>query len=165
MRSRAERVTRPTPRVRRSDVPLYRYGWLAWVWRAFIAAGLALGGLLLLTSVATLNPLLLVGALALIGPSLFFGVVLVVSADRRDDGTLEIGTLLFGRRRIHPSRLGPPVVRVLYRTIYANLSAPRVWVSVKGGLPLYFDLLGRIVNRQALLAAIGLRAAEIQRAQ
>lgn len=135
------------------------------MWRAIIAAGLALAAPLVVAGVVTLNPLLLVGALALIGPSVFFGVVLVVSADRQDDGMLAIGTLLFIRRRIDPSRLGPPVVRVLYRTIHATLNAPRVWVPVKGGLPLYIDLLGRVVNRQELLAAIRLRAAEIQRAQ
>lgn len=144
---------------------LYRYGPLAWVWRVLIVVGLGLGAVAGAAGLLTLNPLLLVSATALIAPALFFGLVLVVRAEQRKDGSLLVSTLLFVQREIPASRLGRPTVRVLYRTIHANFSAPRVWVPVKDGLPLYFDLLGGIPNRQALLAAIRLRADEIARAE
>jgi hypothetical protein len=146
-------------------VLLYRYGPLAWVWRALIAFGFGLGTMASLGAVLMLNPLLLVAAVALIGPALFFGLVLVVNAERLEDGSLLVSTLLFVRRTIRPDRLGRPTVRVLYRTLYADLSAPRVWVPVRGGLPLYFDLLGTLPNRQKLLSTLGLRADEITRAR
>jgi hypothetical protein len=151
--------------VRRFDVPLYRYGPLAWFWRGCLVAGVIGGLLFLVTSAATLNPILALGGLALIGPSIFFGLSVVVSADRLDDGCLEIATLFFWRRRIAAVRLGRPFVRRRYRTLYADLDAPRVWVPVKGGFPLYFDLLGQVVNRQELLRAVRLRADEVQRAE
>ena len=145
-------------------VTLYRYGAIAWFWRALIVFGLVLGAVFVAASVRMPSALMMVAAFALIGPALFFGTALVVRADQCADGTLEIWTLLFWRRRIDPSRLRPPVARILYRTIHANLNAPRVWVPVKGAPPLYFDLLGQIVNRQALLAAIRLRADTLRRA-
>lgn len=144
---------------------MYRYGPLAWVWRGCIAFGLALGGLAAIGTVLTLNPLLLVAALALLGPACFFGVVLVVRVEGEPDGTLRIDTLMFVRRRISAGRVGRPTVRVKYRTLYADLTAPRVWVPVKGGLPLYVDLLGDIRDREAFFAAIHLRADELRRAE
>lgn len=144
---------------------LYRYGWLAWVWRVLIAIGLGLGAVSFAAGILMQSGLMAVAAFALIGPAAFFGVVVVVRADRHDDGTLEIWTLLFWRRRIHPTRLRQPTVHIIYRTIYTNLHAPRVWVQVIGGPPLYFDLLGQIVNRPALLSAIRLRADTIRRAR
>jgi hypothetical protein len=33
-----------------------------------------------------------------------------------------------------------------------------VWIPVKGGWPIYFDLLGTIPDRQAFLSALKMRA-------
>ncbi len=142
---------------------IYEYGPAAWLWRIVIAAFLALGGVFLISGV--LQPLMWVGACALILPALFFGVVVVVRADLMDDDVLDVWTLLSIRRRVARHRLGVPRVRRTYRSLYGNLSAPRVWVPVRGELPLYFDLLGRVPDRQALLRAIKLPAAEISRAE
>ena len=144
---------------------LYRYGGLAWVWRGLIAFGLFLASGFLITGLASWSLWLFVGGLALIAPSLFFGAVLVVQADKTAGETLEIRTLLFFRRRIELSRLGAPVVRRKYHDAVLDFDAPRAWVPVKGSLPLYFDLLGQIPDRQAFMKAVGLSSAALRVAE
>jgi len=144
---------------------LYRYGALAWVWRAFIAFGLLLASGFLFTGLASWSLLLSVGGLALVAPALFFGTVLVVQADKIADKTLEIRTLLFFRRRIELVRLGSPVIRRKYRDAVMDFDAPRAWVPVKGSLPLYFDLLGQIPDRQAFMKTVGLSSATVRAAE
>jgi len=146
-------------------VTLYDYGPMAWLWRCMILLFGALASLFLVGGLSPLNPLVMGGAIALLAPAVFFGTVLVVRADRGDGGGLEIQTLLFWRRRIARDRLGAPRVRIKYRTEHTDLSAPRVWVPVKGGWPLYFDLLGRIPDRPAFLAAIKLSASAVRVAE
>ena len=144
---------------------LYKYGVLAWVWRGLIAFGLLLASGVLFTGLASWSLWLFVGGLALIAPSLFFGAVLVVQADKTVGETLEIRTLLFFRRRIELSRLGAPVVRRKYHDAVLDFDAPRAWVPVKGSLPLYFDLLGQIPDRQAFMKAVGLSSAALRVAE
>ncbi len=140
---------------------LYDYGAFAWLWRAMMLAFIALG--IVFLGVWLASPALwpLVAAFALLGPTAFFGTTVVVAADRLEDGGLDVQTLLFVRRRVAAPDLGAPRVRVRYHSLPYSLSAPRVWIPVKGGLPLYFDLLGHIPDRQRFLSAIGLRAREI----
>ncbi len=144
---------------------LYKYGVLAWLWRLFIGAGVVLAVGFLTAFVASWNLWPLVGALALAAPTIFFGTVLVVRADRINDDTLRVETLLFFRRRIAVGRLGAPSVRRKYQDEAGEFNAPRVWVPVKGALPLYFDLLGQIPERQAFLKTIGLSAAQLRSAE
>lgn len=163
---RGEVAGRLFPRGRPSHhMTLYKYGMLAWVWRGFIAPGLIMAAVFLAEFLASWNLWLLVGALALIAPSVFFGTVVVVRADRTNDNTLEVQTLLFYRRRIAIARLGSPVVRRKYEDVSGDFNAPRAWVPVKGGLPLYFDLLSQIPDQQAFLKAIGLSAAALRSAE
>lgn len=124
-------------------------------------AFIALGGVFLTIGLASPAVWSLVAALALLGPTAFFGTVVVVAADRLEDGRLDVQTLLFVRRRVAAADLGAPRVRIRYHALPYSLSAPRVWLPVRGGLPLYFDLLGHIPDRQAFLSTIGLRASEI----
>ena len=142
---------------------LYEYGPAAWLWRLAIAVFLTLASVFLF--VGLFNPFLLLGALALIAPAIFFGLTVVVRCDRWEEDGLDVRTLLFVRRRIPRDRLGVPRVRRTYQSLHGNLSAPRVWVPVRGELPIYFDLLGRMPDRQALLAALKITAAEIRRAE
>lgn len=144
---------------------LYYYGPAAWFWRALMLLFAGLAAVFLVAGVLALEPLALLGAAALFGPVVFFGTVVVVRAHRLDDGSLDIETLLFVHRRITSSRIGVPRVRVNYENLPSNLRAPRVWVPVKGALPIYFDLLGNIPDRQAFLAAVNLRADEVSRAR
>jgi len=125
---------------------IYRYGWLAWIWRVGISLFL-IGGTFFLV-VGQNAPWLLLGAAALLGPSLFFGAVVAVQADRQEDGELRIWTLLFWRRRIRPEQLGRSRLRNLYHGDHTQFYAPRLWVSVRGQMPVYFDLLGEIPNRK-----------------
>jgi len=136
-------------------VNIYKYGTLAWVWRGFIAMGVILAAIFLAASVASWSLWPFVGAVALAAPSLFFGLVVVVRADLIDGQTVLIRTLVFYPRRIALDRLGPSRIRRTYVSDSVEFDAPRVWVPVKGGLPLYFDLLGQIPDRQAFLKAIG----------
>ena len=143
---------------------LYIYGPLAWVWRLLILFGFMLGAGALWASIAMSSAVLVMGAFALLGPALFFGMVVAVRAEQVEDGALIVRTLLFVSRRVGPAGLGPPRVRIWYESLPGPLHAPRVWVPVKGGPPLYFDLLAHIPDRPALLAALGLRADEIRQA-
>ena len=140
---------------------IYEYGALAWFWRVPMLAFVLLAVLCLYAWSESLAVWVLIAALALLAPTAFFGSVVVVTADRLDDGDLDVRTLLFLRRRVRTSDLGAPRVRVRYHSLPYRLYAPRVWLPVKGGLPLYFDLLGRMPDRQAFLSAIRLRAREI----
>jgi hypothetical protein len=143
---------------------VYEYGALAWVWRALIVLFVALASLFLVAIGGSAPLASLIGAAALIAPALFFGWVVVVSMEADEAGTLDIRTLLFIRRRIRAADLGAPRARVRYRTETYDLAAPRVWVPVKGSVPLYFDLNARIPDRPRFLAAIRLRASELARA-
>lgn len=141
---------------------LYSYGPASWFWRVLMVLFVLLAGGFMLAGGLALEPLALLGAAVLLGPVIFFGTVVVVRARRVDDGSLDVETLLFVRRRIAANRIGVPRVRVNYENLPSNLTAPRVWVPVKGALPIYFDLLGKIPDRQAFLDALNLRADEVR---
>lgn len=140
---------------------LYEYGAFAWLWRGLMLIFMLLGIVLLTVWIASPALWSVVAALALLAPTAFFGTVVVVTADRMEDGALDVQTLLFIHRRMAARDLGAPRVRIRYRSLPHDLFAPRVWIPVKGGLPLYFDLLGHIPDRQRFLSTIGLRAREI----
>lgn len=140
---------------------LYEYGVFAWLWRVMMLAFVVLAFVFLAAWLESFALWALIGALALLAPTAFFGAVVVVTADGLESGGLDVRTLLFLRRRFSASDLGAPRVRIRYHSLPYSLSAPRVWIPVKGSLPLYFDLLGRIPDRQRFLAAIRLRAQEI----
>ncbi|MEZ4425838.1 MAG: hypothetical protein R3E98_20755 [Gemmatimonadota bacterium] len=134
---------------------LYRYGALAWVWRAFLLGGL--GGVVLLVGLALRSgaswPLGVAVPLAL--PLVLAGVV-AVRIDRQEDGRLAVTTLSGWRRRIARERLGRPRVRRSAQGTLTRFDAPRAWIPVRGGLPLYVDLLADIPDRTALRDALRL---------
>lgn len=140
---------------------LYRYGAMAWIWRVVIAAALTGGGGLALLAVRFADPGLLLIALPLIAPALFFGAVLVVQVDRQSDTSLRIQTLLFWRRRLDVARLGAPRLREMAQGDMLSVYAPRVWIPVRGSLPLYLDLLGTIADRRSFSVTFGIAVSSL----
>ncbi len=144
-----------------SVTTLYRYGAIAWVWRLMIAVALLGGGGAVLLGLQLAAPALVLFGLVLVAPALFFGAVLVVQVDRRADASLEVKTLIFWRRRIEGARLGAPRVRQNAQNDWGPIYAPRVWIPVRGALPLYIDLLGTITERRTFGATFGLSGAQL----
>ena len=135
-----------------SATVLYRYGPVAWVWRLFIAFFFAIGavGLLLVFLGNTLSGAVM--AIVMFGPALFFGFVVAVRVKQVGEDAVRVSTLLFWRRRIRRDELGLSRLRTEYIDEDQILHAPRLWVPVKHGLPIYFDLLGDIPDKQAFAA-------------
>jgi len=134
---------------------------MAWIWRVMIAAALTGGGGLALLAVQFADPGLLLIALPLVAPALFFGAVLVVQVDRHPDSSLRVQTLVFWRRRLDAARLGAPRVREMAQDDMLSVYAPRVWIPVRGSLPLYLDLLGTIADRRTFSATFGIAASAL----
>ena len=137
---------------------LYEYGRAAWVWRAFVAVGLAAGGLLTAVGVRQGAPALLLTALPLLGPSLYFGYVLAVRIVVEGDH-LRVGTLLFWRRTIALDRIRPASVSTHAQGYSGPMYAPRAFVPVRGGLAIYVDLLATIPDKRRFHEALKLTPA------
>jgi len=134
---------------------IYQYGWMAWVWRAFIALGLTAGVPLFIAGMRDGAPGLILTALPLVGPSLYFGVVLAVRIDEAE-GALLVATLLFWRRRIARDRIRPGVVRTHAQGRSGRIYAPRSFVPVRGGPAIYVDLLATIPDKRRFHEALRL---------
>lgn len=144
---------------------IYRYGPIAWFWRAMIAGALAGGGVGLVLAARHDSPVLLFMAAAVLAPAVFFGIALAVRVDRLDDGRAEVWTLLFWRRRVSRGQLGVPRVREVYHGSSGPMYAPALWVPVRRRLPIYLDLLGEIPDRRAFLAVFPVPRAAFPRGQ
>ena len=144
-------------------VLLYLFGWLGWVWRGLIAAALVGGGFLIGAGVRSAEPYLLLVAAPLVLPALFFGHVVASRVVRIDDGALIVTNLLFLRRRVLCSELGPPRMRPWAQTWYGRMYAPSSWIPVRGRLPIYLDLLANIPDRSALAKAFRLKERDLPR--
>jgi len=140
---------------------LYRYGAMAWIWRVVIAAALIGGGGVALLAVQSADPGLLIFTLILVAPALFFGAVFVVQVDRHADTSLAVQTLIFWRRRLDGARLRTPRLRQMAQADSRPIYAPRVWIPVRGSLPLYIDLLGTIADRGTFGATFGIAASAL----
>jgi len=134
---------------------LYEYGWIAWVWRAFIAVGLAAGGFLLIAGARDGAPGLILTGLPLVVPSLYFGVVLATRIDEAGSDLL-VSTLLFWRRRVARDRIRPGIVRTHAQSNSGPIYAPRSFVPVRGGLAIYVDLLATIPDKRRFHEALRL---------
>lgn len=134
---------------------LFRYGWIAWIWRPLILLAGVGGGILLALSVLKGSWGQLATSMPLLLPAGFFGLVVAVRIDRGSDGVIRVVTLSFWRRRIAATRIGRPKFRENAQTDYGSIHAPRLWVSVKGGLPIFIDLLGDIPDKGAFRKVFG----------
>lgn len=78
--------------------------------------------------------------------------MVATSISRLPDGRLRIQTLNLTRRTIAPERLGPAGYRSYAYSESGGVHAPRAWVAVQGGLPIYLDLLADIPDPEAFQA-------------
>ncbi len=130
---------------------IYRYGLLAWVWRPMAALGIVAGVGALVVAVRTGEWWMVLVALPLLAPSLVLPPMIAMRIDTRADGSLEVRTLAFTRRRVQRSALRAPKIRTSAAGTFMPVYAPRAWVSVEGGLPIYLDLFAAIPDREAFL--------------
>lgn len=137
---------------------IYRYGALAWFWRLLIALALLGGGALTGFAVRFRSAAFLATALPLLAPALFCGFV-VATRIRVESGRLEVGTLLFLRRTFPLAALGRPKVRLRATAVTHQIDAPRLWVPVRGRLPIYLDLYASVPDRAAFEAVFPLSPA------
>ncbi len=132
-----------------SRLLLYRYGPIAWVWRALMIPALAAGAYCAVLATIQLEPILVVVAAPLALPALYLGRVVAVRIERLEDGDLLVRTLLFQRRRLARSDLGAPRLRQFAQGDVGQFYAPRAWIPVRDRLPIYLDLLAHIPDRSA----------------
>ncbi|MBT8402759.1 MAG: hypothetical protein KJP18_02805 [Gemmatimonadetes bacterium] len=60
---------------------------------------------------------------------------------------------------MHRDALGRPHLRLTAAATLMQIDAPRVWVPVRGGLPIYLDLWAQIPDLAALQSVIPLSPA------
>lgn len=136
---------------------LYRYGWMSWVWRPLLLLFISGGAVILPHALA--GSLSAAGmALILLTPALYFGLVVAVRIEQQTEEELRVRTLIGWCRHLKCDRLGEPRLRMKCQTRQGSIPAPSVWVPVRGGLPVYVDLLGEIPDRRALKQALQIPA-------
>lgn len=133
---------------------VYRYGRLAWLWRALIALGLLAGAALLAFAVHFRALHFVAVALPLVVPALFCGWV-VATRVRVERDRLRVDTLLMVPRTVERHRLGRPRLRLRATAVTHQVDAPRLWVPVRGGAPIYLDLFASIPDRRAFAEVFG----------
>lgn len=138
-----------------SRTTLYRYGRLAWVWRALMLLGAAIAAPLVVVAWRDGSGWALLTAAPLVLPSAFLAGVVAVQIDEVDEA-LDVRTLGGWRRRLPRRAIGPGRVRVHAQGHSGPVRAPRAFVRVRGGLPLYVDLLADIPDRPRLARVLQL---------
>lgn len=109
-----------------------------------LAAFLFGGAIFLVFGARTGEPWLFIIAIVLLAPALFFGAVVAVRVDLGDD-QVRVWTLLFWRRRISRTDIGPS----RESRPGGESGGAGLWVRVRRGLPIYFDLLATIPDPEA----------------
>lgn len=135
---------------------IYRYGAIGWVWRLLALLGLVGAGVFVLLIVRFGDWWPLAGAMALGLPSVLFPLLVAERIDRFTDDELVVTNLFFIRRRIDRNRIGHPRLRKAAHGALPRVKAPRAWIPVKGGLPIYIDLYATIPDATALRSALGI---------
>jgi len=133
---------------------LYRYGWMAWVWRSLMLLGVGFG-IAFVWMGALDEQLFWFGTIFGLGFAAFpliLGQMVATRVDQRPDGLLRVHTLNLTWRTIDPARLGQARYRSYVQSDYGGLRAPRIWVPVRGGPPIFLDLLAHIPDPDAFRA-------------
>lgn len=138
---------------------IYRYGPLAWFWRAVGGLGAAGGGLLLALSLRFGEWAFAAMAAPLLLPALALGWMVATRIDLVDADRLRVRTLGFATRTIARSALGRPHLRLTAGGTFEQIPAPRIWVPVRRGLPIYLDLLAEIPDLDAFERVVPLSPA------
>lgn len=128
---------------------IYRYGWIAWVWRGLALFGLAASALLVFAALRSASWMFIAMALPLAVPAIVLPWMLAVRIDRVGDDAIVVTNLFFVRRHVSRRALGRPRFRDTAESEGVQFHAPRAWIPVRGGLPIYVDLLAKISDERA----------------
>jgi len=128
---------------------LYRYGWIAWVWRALAVVGFVASVFFVLLAIRFGDPLFLAMAAPLGIPSILLPWMLAVRIDTAASDEIVVTNLFFVGRRIRRQSLGRPRVRRTAQGAVGHIAAPRAWIPVRRGLPIYVDLYADIADPPA----------------
>ena len=120
---------------------IYRYGWVAWVWRVLVGGWLGASAFLLVIAVHFGDWWLGAGIILVGVPVVVLPWMLAIRIDRTAEEEIVVTNLFFVRRRISRSALGFPRLRLIAHGA-VKTRAPRAWIPVQGGLPIYVDLYG-----------------------
>lgn len=157
---------------------LYRYGVVAWVWRALGAAAVVGGGALVAVALAegTLVPALvalpLLAPVFVLFPMVATRITLVDTgaatrpageASAREDVELCVLTLAGYTRRIRHDRFEGHTLKSFAEGDVSRIYSPRAWLKVRGAWPVYVDLLAHIPDKRRFAATFGLPAAKMPR--
>lgn len=136
---------------------IYRYGWIAWIWRGLAIVGL-LASLLLVFLALRLGDWVFFAVAAPLGvPSMLLPLILAVRIDGTDDAEeILVWNLWSVRRRIPRESLGRPKVRRTAQAALSHIPAPRAWIPVRGQLPIYVDLYASIPDPQLFRRVLSL---------
>lgn len=134
---------------------LYLYGWICWIWRFAILIALGGGGFFVVLGIMQESWMILFIGFPLVLPALFFGAVVAIRVTLGNDNVLQIDTLLFWKRYVPRSRLGSPKYRSHAYLESGPIYSPRLWIPVKAGFPIYFDLLGTIPDPKKFREVFG----------
>ena len=145
----------------RGEKTIYSYGWIAWVWRAMIFAGLAGGLMCVWFGFLFASPVFYLIGVPLLVPAWFFGFVTATRIDLRDDGSLRVTTLLFKRRLLSRDDLGKPRTRLFVQGEFGPYYGPHTWIPVRGKLPIYLDLLAAIPDHSAFANVLRISKKEL----
>jgi len=135
---------------------IYRYGWLAWVWRLLAVIGFSAAAFLVFLAMRFNDWAFMAMALPLGVPSILLPWVLAVRIDRTANEEIIVTNLFFLRRRIRRESLGRPRVRQTAQAVMSHVPAPRAWIPVRRGWPIYVDLYANIPDPTAFLSFFGL---------
>lgn len=130
-------------------VAFYRYGKLAWLWRILAGLGIAGGALLLFFAFRFRSWAFVASALPLLVPSVVLPWMVAYSIDRLDGDQIEVVNLFGARRRVAREDLKKPRFKRTAQGALAHIEAPRAWIGVRGGAPIYVDLYATIPDPAA----------------
>lgn len=82
--------------------------------------------------------------------------MLAVRIDRLGDDEIAVRNLFFVRRRVRRASLRRPRVRKTAQAALDHIDAPRAWIPVRGGWPIYVDLYATIPDPEAFRSFFGL---------
>lgn len=127
----------------------YRYGKLAWLWRLLAGLGIAAGALLIFLAFRFGSWVFVASALPLLVPSVTLPWMVAYSIDRLGDDEIEVVNLFGMRRRVSRNDLEKPRFKRTAQATFTHIDAPRAWIGVRGGAPIYVDLYATIPDPAA----------------
>lgn len=146
------RAADPATRPSRGERPelLYRYGPIAWLWRVLAVGGFLASASLVVLAARFGDWIFLAIAAPLALPTLVLPWMLAIQIDLVAKDEIIVTNLLFLRRRVHRDALGRPRVRHTAAGLLSQIPAPRAWIPVRRGWPIYVDLYAEMPHQARL---------------